>query len=259
MERAFDADFTQGRGPLPRARRHRRAAHAVVRGPHARRGAQGARRARRVLGSVPDVHAAARRRLAGVGRRTRCSATSTTPASARCARPASPLRFPTEPPVAARAGAAARHAHRRGARRRARPLAAPRSAACTTTAWSPARSPRRMSDRAAPRRHRLRRRLRELAHDPVASSRRRGSRRASTPIPRVLDHGVLPALVALGAASSRRCRPPSSASTATRAAGPRWTTFPQRMWVGGRVRVDAPARASAIDAERRSRIVRGRR
>ena len=54
----------QGGRSLPRPRRHRRAAQAVVRDPHARRGAHGARRARRVLGSVPDVHATARRRLA---------------------------------------------------------------------------------------------------------------------------------------------------------------------------------------------------
>ena len=115
---------------------HRRAADAVVRGAHPRRGAQGARRARRVLGSVPDVHAAARRRLAGVGPKNPVFGGRRPPGHRRAAHAGVAAAVPDRPAGRARAGAPAGHAHRRGARRRARAVDRPRSAACTTTGWS---------------------------------------------------------------------------------------------------------------------------
>ena len=252
MERAFDADFTQGSRPLPRARRHRRAAQAVVRGPHARRGAQGARRARRVLGSLPDVHAAARRRLARVAPTSPVFGDVDHPGIGTLRTPASPLQFPDRTADRTRAGAAARHAHRRGARRRARPLRPPRSGSCTTTASSPARS---SSDDRGRRTHPRRRRVRRARPRPgAARSRRRGSRRASTSIPSVLDHGLLPALwhwalfhpevptAALGVDGHPRRRRRDGRVPAAH--------------VGGRaVHVTRPLRIG-VDAERVSRIVK---
>ena len=190
MERAFGADFTQGGRPLPRARRHRRAAQAVVRGPHPRRGAQGARRARRVLGPVPDVHPAARRRLARLAEESRCSATSTTRASARCSLPR--RRCGSRPTRRSRP-----RRHRCSAPTpttcstpcSASPPA--RSAACTTTAWSPAKYRSVRERRADPRRHRLRR---PGPRRGLAASRPRAWPPASTPTRRALDHGTLPRL-----------------------------------------------------------------
>ena len=89
----------QGRRPLPRPRRHRRVAQAVVRGPQPRRGAQGARRARRVLGPVPDVHAAARRRLARASPVNPVFGEIEHPGIGALLTPASPLRFPVDPPL----------------------------------------------------------------------------------------------------------------------------------------------------------------
>ena len=190
MERAFDADFTQGSRPLPRPRRHRRAAQAVVREPHARRGAQGARRARRVLGSVPDVHAAARRRLA---RRT------------------------DEPGVRRRRPPRHRHAAHPGVAdevpdraRRCRPRPR-RSSACTPTRCSPTCSelspteigtlhddgvvasavPLVVSEREPTLADAG---FVELAHDPVRLEQAGRLAACLDVDPAVLDHGLLPAL-----------------------------------------------------------------
>ena len=209
MERAFDADFTQGRGPLPRPRRHRRAAQAVVRDPHARRGAQGARRARRVLGSVPDVHAAARRRLARRRQRARCSATSTSPASARCAR----------------------RRRRCGSRpsRRSPPAAAPLLGMHTdevladVLGLSPAEIGRLHDDGVVAERGRRRMSTEPTLATPTLAdagfaelARRPGAPRAGRAprrVPRRRPGGArprrAPAAVALGAASFPRCRPPA--------------------------------------------------
>ena len=227
MERAFNADFRKEED-----RYRARDAIAALLKPWfeaaiARRGAQGARRARRVLGSVPDLHAVARRRLAGVARepgvRRRRPPRDRLAAHARVAA-AVPHRSARRP----RAGAAARHAHRRGARVACSGSPPPRSAACTTTAWSPragARRARERRARAQPTRAATDAAVRledgstptfpiGRAGGPVGRVHRRRSRgarrRARSP------------RCGTGRASSPTRPPPRSGSTAIRAGARRW-------------------------------------
>jgi 3-methylfumaryl-CoA hydratase len=94
----------------------------------------------------------------------------------------------------------------------------------------------------------------ELAHDPVRFEQAARLAACLDADPAVLDHGVLPALwhwvlfhpavptAGLGADGHPRRRAEMD-------------EFPQRMWVGGRVRVVRPVRIG-VDAERVSRIVK---
>jgi 3-methylfumaryl-CoA hydratase len=93
----------------------------------------------------------------------------------------------------------------------------------------------------------------ELAHDPVRLEQAARLAACLDVDPAVLDHGVLPALwhwvlfhpevptAGLGVDGHPRRRAEMDA-------------FPQRMWVGGRVRVHRPVRLG-VDAERVSRVV----
>lgn len=94
----------------------------------------------------------------------------------------------------------------------------------------------------------------ELAHDPVRLEQAARLAACLDVDPQVLDHGLLPALwhwvlfhpevptSELGTDGHPRRRPEMDA-------------FPQRMWVGGRVRVTRPLRIG-VDAERLSRVVK---
>ena len=249
MERAFDADFTQGGRPLPRPRRHRRAAQAVVRDAHARRG-----RARR---STSTACAGARTRRSPSCSTTTGASSPTNPVFGdvdhpgigTLLTPASPLRFPTDPPYPP-APAPLLGMHTDEVLDRVLGLS-------PAEIGTPARRRRRRRRSAArfvsvrrahPRRRRLRRPGARRRH---AASRRRASPACLDADPAALDHGHAPAPVALGVLPPRRCRPPGSASTVTRADGPRWTAFPQRMWVGGRVQ----RRAAAAARRRRGALV----
>ncbi len=94
----------------------------------------------------------------------------------------------------------------------------------------------------------------ELAHDPVRLEQVARLAACLDVDPSVLDHGLLPALWHW-VLFPRPSRPPISASTAIRAAAPRWTSSRQRMWVGGRMSITRPLRIG-VDAERVSRILR---
>ena len=76
------------------------------------------------------------------------------------------------------------------------------------------------------------------------------SRRASTSIPRVLDARRAPAARGTGRASSPTCRPRDLGADGHPRRRPEMAAFPQRMWVGGRVRVARAARDRRADAER---------
>ena len=98
--------------------------------------------------------------------------------------------------------------------------------------------------------------------DASLPSRPRGWPRASTPTPAVLDAGTLPPLWHWACFPPLRADRASSGATATRDGDRRWTAFPQRMWVGGRVQVERPlaarreaARAVAASCGPRSRRV----
>ncbi len=253
MERAFNADFRKEEDRY-RARDGIAAlVEALVRGAHARRGHQGARRARRVLGPVPDVHAVARRRLARVARQPRVRRRRPS-RHRRAAHPRVAAAVPDRSAVPAGTGAVARHAHRRGARFGARPV------------------PRR--DRApARRRHRRGRSaarfvsvgvsaeptladagFAERAHGAI--TREHAARLAACidADPAVLDAGTLPLLWHWA------CFLPLVATAHLGRDGhpqrrPEMAAFPQRMWVGGRVQLERPLRLDG-DAARSSRIVR---
>ena len=253
IERVFQADFRKEEDRY-RARDAIAALdEAVVRGPHARRGAQGARRARRVLGSVPDVHAAARRRLARVGGEPGLRQRASIPGIGPLLTPTSPLRFADVFNDGARPRAPPRHPHRRGARGSARPRRRTRSGGSTTTASSRRRS-RSVSERRRAASSRTpgsppRRPTRSPARAPGSS------RRASTPIPPGSTTAPCPPLwhwacfvptvptAELGPDGHPRRRPEMDA-------------FPQRMWVGGRVRVTRPLE---LDVEATPRRVTSRR
>ena len=72
----------QGGGPVRGARGDRRDAEAVDHGPHAGRDPGGLRRARGLLGPLPDVHGARRRTIRAARPRTRCSTRSSSRGSA---------------------------------------------------------------------------------------------------------------------------------------------------------------------------------
>ena len=250
---AFGADFTHEGRPLPRPRRDRRADRAVVRSAHARRDAHRVRRARRVLGPVPDVHAAARRGLAGVGRQPGVRRRRPARHRASLRTPASPLRSRPIRRVPPLDGAAARHAHRRGPRPRCWACRAPRSGGCTTTGWSRAPASDRVTE-PTPRR----RRLRAAASGPRRPRARRALAATLDADPRARSTaGELPIpwhwtcflpdapTAALGADGHPRRRAEMAA-------------FPRRMWVGGAVTSPSgapgpPGRACERVASARSR------
>ena len=133
--------------------------------------------------------------------------------------PASPMKFPTEPPVAARSRTAPRHAHRRGARRR------PGAVADRDRRAARRRRGRQRGARSRERRtHARRRRVRRARARPGATRAGGAPRRLPRRRPRGARPRAAARALALGAVPSRRCRPRASASTATRAGVPRWTS-----------------------------------
>ena len=90
------------------------------------------------------------------------------------------------------------------------------------------------------------------ATDPVSRAWRAGSPRASTPIPRASTPGCS-RRCGTGRASTPRSRRRSSVPTATPVRRPELDAFPQRMWVGGRVRVVQPLELDE-EATRVSRV-----
>ena len=249
MERAFDADFRKEEDRY----RARDGIAALLKPWFETRTLDEVRKALDehgvCWGPVPDVHAAARRRLA---------------------------RVADEPGVRRRRPPGHRHAaalrrRRCGSRpiRRSRPrrhrCSAPtpttcstpcsvsppsRSDACTTTAWSPAKCRSVRERRADPRRHRLRRTSPQLdvaraGGPPGGVPRRRSVDARPGTLPRLWHWACFPPLVptaGLGHDGHPRRRPEMEA-------------FPQRMWVGGRVQIERPLRLG-VDAARSSRIVR---
>ena len=239
---------------------HRRAARS-----------RGSRRAR----STRSARRSTRTACAGVRtRRSRSCSTTTGASSAKnpvfgdvdhpgigtLRTPASPLQLPDR--SAGRARAARRCSARTPTRcsptcSASRP---PRSAACTTTASSPAAVPRSDERASEPN---------PPSPTPGSSSRRRtdpsrsSTRGAARGVPRRRSRAcsttaLLPRSWHWALLPPRGADRGARASTATRVAAPRWTTFPQRMWVGGRVHVARPLRIG-VDAERVSRHRDGRR
>ena len=253
MERAFSADFRKEEDRYRAATAIAALLEAVVRGPHARRRAQGARRARCVLGPVPDVHAAARRRLAGVAgepgvRRGRPSGH----------RPAPDAGIAVALPATIR---------RSRPRRR-------RCSACTPTKCSSRPRPVPHRDRHAARRRRGRERgagrggmtsseptLVDAGFEPsartrtIASEQARGSPACIDADPTALDDRHAPAAVALGVLPPARPDRRELGLDGHPRRRPEMEAFPQRMWVGGRVQVERPL-GSTSTPRALSRIVR---